>query len=533
MKLRINQIKISVEKSDESSELERVILKRLKIHKKDLVHYKIVKKSIDARKKPDIYYVYSVDVDVKEISGYIHKDKNISVIKNQKKYSFKVEGTAHMSYRPIVVGFGPGGMFCGYMLAKYGYKPIIIERGSNVDTRIKEVEEFWKSGVLNTDSNIQFGEGGAGTFSDGKLNTTVNDKQFRNTFVLETLVKFGAPENILYDAKPHIGTDILCNVVKNMRNAIIDLGGEVCFNKVLTGINFSNNKVDSVVVNNMETIKCETVVLAIGHSARDTFIMLDENNVTMEAKPFAIGVRIEHRQEMINESMYGKGYNKKLPASPYKLTGRASDGRGVYSFCMCPGGYVVNASSEAGMTAINGMSYNKRDGENANSAIVTTVHPSDYMGIGPLRGMYFQRELEKKTYIAGKGKIPVQRYGDYIKNITTSKLGKVNPNIKGDYEFANIREILPDYISKAIEECMPFFAKKINGFDDSDSIMSAIESRTSSPVRIVRNDLCESVSHIGIYPCGEGAGYAGGITSAAIDGIKVFEAIATKYNNDF
>lgn len=533
MKLRINQIKISIDTVNEFVALEQGILKKLKIHKDALVDYKIVKKSIDARKKPDIYYVYSVEVDVKKASGHISKDKDILIIKNKEKYSFEPMGTVSMSHRPIVVGFGPAGMFCGYMLAKYGYRPIVIERGSDVDTRIKDVEEFWETGKLNPDSNIQFGEGGAGTFSDGKLNTTVNDKQLRNTFVLETLVKFGAPENILYDSKPHIGTDILCDVVKNIRNEIIKLGGEVRFNQALTAINFSDNQVESIVINDTETIKCKTVVLAIGHSARDTFIMLENNNVAMEAKPFAIGVRVEHKQEMINESMYGKGYNKKLPAAPYKLTGKASDGRGVYSFCMCPGGYVVNAASEEGMTAVNGMSYNKRDGENANSAIVTTIQPSDYPGVGPLRGMYFQRELEKKAYITGKGNIPVQRYADYVENIATTSLGRVTPNIKGKYEFANIKEILPDYISKAIEECMPIFGKKIKGFDDGDTILSAIESRTSSPVRIIRNDVLESISHMGIYPCGEGAGYAGGITSAAIDGIKVFETIATKYNNDF
>lgn len=529
MKLRINQIKISIDTGNEFAALEQGILKKLKIHKDALVDYKIVKKSIDARKKPDIYYVYSVEVDVKKAPGHIKKDRDILIIKNKEKYSFESMGIVSMCHRPIIVGFGPAGMFCGYMLAKYGYRPIIIERGSDVDTRIKDIEEFWETGKLNIASNIQFGEGGAGTFSDGKLNTTVNDKQLRNTFVLETLVKFGAPENILYDSKPHIGTDILCDIVKNIRNEIIALGGEVRFNQTLTGINFSDNQVESIVINDTEVIKCETVVLAIGHSARDTFIMLDNNNVAMEAKPFAIGVRVEHKQEMINESMYGKGYNQKLPAAPYKLTGKASDGRGVYSFCMCPGGYVVNASSEGGMTAVNGMSYNKRNGENANSAIVTTIQPSDYPGDGPLRGMYFQRELERKAYITGKGKIPVQRYGDYVENIVTTSLGRVTPNIKGKYEFANIKDILPDYISKAIEECMPVFGKKIKGFDDGDTILSAIESRTSSPVRIIRNDVLESISHTGIYPCGEGAGYAGGITSAAIDGIKVFEAIATKY----
>lgn len=543
MKLKINQIKISADTKDEYDALEKNVIKKLKIHRDNLKSIKIVKKSIDARKKPEISFVYAVEADVEKISKNIFRDKNIIEIKNKEKYSFVPTGSAILTNRPVVVGFGPAGIFCAYMLAKHGYRPLVIERGSDVDTRIKDVDEFWETGVLNPNSNIQFGEGGAGTFSDGKLNTTVNDKQLRNTFVLETLVKFGAPENIMYDSKPHIGTDILCNVVKNMRNSIIGYGGEIRFNTTLTGINMDDNKIKSIEVisktdgnsnsGTKTTIPCDLAVLSIGHSARDTFIMLNNNNVAMEQKPFAVGVRVEHRQNSINESMYGKGYNKKLPASPYKLTAKASDGRGVYSFCMCPGGYVVDASSEEGMLAVNGMSYNKRDGENANSAIVTTVQPSDYPGDDVLSGMYFQRDLEKKAFNVGKGRVPVQRYGDFKNGKVTKTFGNITPNIKGKYEMANIKDILPEYVSNALEECMPYFGKKIDGFDDEDTVFSAIESRTSSPVRIIRNDSCESISHIGLYPCGEGAGYAGGITSAAIDGIKVFEAITTKYDNDF
>lgn len=531
-RIRINQIKINVA-NDGKDALEKAVLKALRIKKESLISYKIVKKSIDARKKTDIFFVYVVEVCAKKVSANIFKNRNIVFVKKKEKYSFSCSGTNKMKHRPVVIGFGPAGMFCAYMLALNGYKPIVIERGSCVEKRMEDINTFWNTGKLNTESNVQFGEGGAGTFSDGKLNTTVNDKQLRNQFVLETFVKFGAPENILYDAKPHIGTDILCNVVKNMREFVVNKGGEVMFDTKVTDFVFEDNILKSLLINDTEEMPCEVAVLAIGHSARDTFITLHERNIHMEAKPFAIGVRVEHTQKMINESMYGTKFCDVLPASPYKLTGKSSDGRGVYSFCMCPGGYVVNASSEDRRLVVNGMSYSKRDGKNANSAIVTAITPDDYKDEGPLSGMYLQRELEERAFAEGQGSVPVQRYGDFIEDKATSEFGKVKPNIKGAYRKANIKKILPQYVSSAIEECMPIFGETIKGFDDEDAVFSAIESRTSSPVRIGRDELLESVSHKGLYPCGEGAGYAGGITSAAIDGIKVFEAITSKYNNDF
>lgn len=526
-RLKINQIKMNTYAGEQ--QLEEKILKILKIEKKNLISFKIVKKSIDARKKPDIFYVYAVEVCVNNVSKNILKNKDIQVVDKHKKYNFICSGTNYLNSRPVIAGFGPAGMFCGYMLAKNGYNPIIIERGCDVDTRIKKVDHFWETGELDTESNIQFGEGGAGTFSDGKLNTTVNDKLLRNRLVLETLVEFGAPENILYDSKPHIGTDILCNVVKNIRNYIIKHGGKILFEKKLTGIEFEGDKLTSIIVNENEKIDCQVLILAIGHSARDTFTMLNEIDVKMEQKPFAVGIRVEHLQETINRSMYGKGYDTNLPASPYKLTAKSSDGRGVYSFCMCPGGYVVNASSEKGMTVVNGMSYSRRDGKNANSAIVTTVTPDDFKGESPLAGMYFQQELERKAFMEGNGDVPVQLFGDFKKNTVTKEFGRVTPSIKGKFKMSNLKNILPEYVSTAIEECMPKFAKSIEGFDKDDTVFSAIESRTSSPVRIVRDENCESLSIKGLYPCGEGAGYAGGITSAAIDGVKVFEAVASKY----
>lgn len=531
-RIRINQIKINVA-DDEKNVLENAILKALKVKKDNLISYKIVKKSIDARKKPDIYFVYVVEACVKKISKNILKNKNIFLVKKKEKYQFTCCGDMPLEHRPVVIGFGPAGMFCAYLLTKNGYKPLIIERGSNVEKRVDDITKFWNTGELNKESNVQFGEGGAGTFSDGKLNTTVNDKQLRNQFVLETFVRFGAPDNILYDAKPHIGTDILCNVVKNMREYMITKGATVRFESKVTDFIFEDNCLKALIVNDTEKIPCEVAVLAIGHSARDTFVTLNKKGVHMEAKPFAIGVRVEHKQKMINESMYGKNYSDFLPAASYKLTGKASDGRGVYSFCMCPGGYVVNASSEEGRLVVNGMSYSKRAAQNANSAIVTSITPNDYKDNGPLGGMYLQRELEEKAYKEGQGCVPVQTYGDFLKNKTTSEFGEVKPNIKGKYRMSNIKNILPSYVCTAIEECMPVFGKKIEGFDDEDAVFSAIESRTSSPIRINRNDTMESVSHIGLYPCGEGAGYAGGITSAGIDGIKVFESITSKYNNDF
>ncbi|MBE5957871.1 MAG: FAD-dependent oxidoreductase [Lachnospiraceae bacterium] len=538
--LKINQIKLSVEennihgsKEEFKKRLIKAISLKIGIREDSINELEIVKRSIDARKKPEIYYVYSVLVKVKTFPKKILKNRDVTEIKEVRKYSFNEIGKEKLTNRPVVVGFGPAGMFCALMLAEYGYKPIVLERGMQVEERMEAIEKFWKEGVLNTESNVQFGEGGAGTFSDGKLNTSVNDKQLRNQFVLETFVRFGANEDILYDAKPHIGTDVLSKVVKNMREYIISKGGTVRFNALVTDFLIEDNCVKGVCINDSETLKTDVVVLAVGHSARDTFEKMYNLKFAMEPKPFAVGVRVEHRQSMIDNSMYGEGHSKLLPPSPYKLTGKTNDGRPVYSFCMCPGGYVVNASSEEGKIAVNGMSYNDRAGENANSAIVTAINPEDYDAKSPLDGMYFQRSLEESAYKEGNGLIPVQRLGDYNTNTVTVEFGKVKPNIKGRYNMADINNVFPEYINKAVKEAMEMFAKNIKGFNDEDTLISAVESRTSSPIRIKRNENYISKSHDGIYPCGEGAGYAGGITSAAIDGIKVFEAIASKYFNEF
>lgn len=528
--LRIGQLKLNP--NHDEKEMRDAIAKTLRISEKDILEIQIQKRSIDARKKPDIKYVYTVDVSVANESKVLKKQKGNQVsIASKKEYVFPNAGTEELKTRPIVIGSGPAGLFCAYMLAMHGYCPIVFERGASVEERKSDIEKFWETGVLNTSSNVQFGEGGAGTFSDGKLNTGVKDPLGRNRKVLEIFVENGAPEEILYLNKPHIGTDILIDVVRNMRNRIIAWGGEVHFHNKFVDYDMEHDKLKSITIDShgkLQKYDVDALVLAIGHSARDTFQMLYEKKISMEPKAFAIGVRVEHPQEWINVSQYGEGYSEVLPVSDYKVVTNLENGRGVYSFCMCPGGYVVNASSEEGMLAVNGMSYHARAGENANSAIIVTVSPEDYGVEHPLSGMYFQRELEKKAYTEGNGAVPVQRFEDFCLNRSSKTLGCVTPQIKGAYRLANVRRIFPETIAKSIEEGIKSFDKQICRFSDKDVILSGVESRTSSPVRITRNESLE-VENTGIYPCGEGAGYAGGITSAAIDGIKIAETIRKKF----
>lgn len=524
--IRVRQIKVKIE-NDSIEQLKNQISKKLKIKTSEIRDLKIQKKSIDARKKEEIYFVYEVDINVdNEVNTLRKVNSNDIFLTPDETYRFSITGTEKMKYRPIVVGSGPAGLFSAYLLAEQGYSPLVIERGECVEERIKSVEEFWKSGILNPNSNVQFGEGGAGTFSDGKLNTLVKDKEFRMKKVFEIFVKHGAPEDILYENKPHIGTDILRNVVINMRRQIIENGGEFRYNTCLTNLIIKNDKLEAIEVNHKEMISTDILILAIGHSARDTFEMLMRHNLDMQPKPFAVGIRIMHPQEMINKSQYGNMY-KYLPQASYKLTYNTTKKRGVYSFCMCPGGYVVNASSETGKLAINGMSNYARDTKNANSAIVVTVSPDDY-GTSLLDGINFQRELEEKAYEVGKGKIPIQMLKDFYENKCSITLGDIEPILKGNYTLSNINDIFPTYITEAIKEALPIFGNKIKGYDRDDAIIAGVESRTSSPVRIVR-DLNLSANIKGIYPCGEGAGYAGGITTSAMDGIKVAEEIAKKY----
>ena len=547
--LRVNQIVCPIEYTKE--QIFEALCRKLKCAESDIVSWKIMKRSVDARKKPKLFYSYTLLAkcrEEKKLLARLKKDRDITR-DDTVKFRFQVTGQMPLTKRPVIIGTGPAGLFCGLELARAGFRPILLERGKEVVQRSADVEAFWRNGILLPNSNVQFGEGGAGTFSDGKLNTLVKDKYGRNMHVLETFVEFGAQENILYDQKPHIGTDVLKDIVRNMREEIISLGGEVRFESQVTDIRVADisekkQKITAVEINGAEWLETEVVVLAIGHSARDTFSMLYEKGLTMEAKPFAVGFRVQHPQRFINRSQYGVEEVSELGAAPYKLTAKAKDGRGVYSFCMCPGGYVVNASSEAGHLAVNGMSYSGRDGDCANSAVIVAVSPEDYSGgcspeeNSPLAGIFFQRELESCAYRIGGGKIPIQKYGEFQEELVKRGLLKCvscsdsvapfEPAIKGQYIKSDITDIMPSALNKAFAEGMEEMDRKIQGFASKEAWLCGIESRSSSPVRICRDEVLQS-NIKGIYPCGEGAGYAGGITSAAMDGIKVAQEIAQEW----
>lgn len=540
--LRINQLKLPVGHTEK--ELTDKVKKALRC--KEDPEIIVIRRSVDARKKPEIYFNYVLNIQVKNQKEVYKKcDKKQVTLCEEEQYRFPVSSYQGKE-RPVIIGMGPAGLFCGYMLAKAGFKPVLLERGKAVEERIKDVDLFWETGKLNPESNVQFGEGGAGTFSDGKLNTLVKDKYGRNKEVLSIFTQFGASEEILYDHKPHIGTDVLSKVVKHMREEILRLGGEVRFETKVTGICLQDGNVSALVLENGEHLACKFAVLAIGHSARDTFHMLYEENIPMEAKPFAVGMRVEHPQKLINLSQYGTAENEILGNAPYKVTAQSADERGVYSFCMCPGGYVVNASSEEGRLAVNGMSYSGRDGKNANSAIIISVTPEDFVSVAgeayrghPLVGIEFQRRLEERAFALGNGKILIENYGDFKKalgpaednvasdtDVSATLWEGFGPCIKGEWEYGPVHEILPGRLSKAFVEGMEQFGRIIRGFNDNRVLVDGLESRTSSPVRILRNEALQIPGFGGLYPCGEGAGYAGGITSAAMDGIKVAEAIA-------
>lgn len=531
--IRIQQLKLPVGHTKE--ELEQKLLKELKLSPEKLISYELRKQSIDARKKP-IQYVYTIDVQVKEEDRVLKRARNSKASRAEvHTYQLPKPGSKPLNHRPVIIGSGPAGLFCGLMLAKAGYCPVILERGKPAQERKNSVELFWNTGQLDVRSNVQFGEGGAGTFSDGKLNTLVKDTKGRNRLVLEAFVEAGAPEEILWQNKPHLGTDVLIGIVENIRCQIEALGGQVCFESQMTDLILKEGRIQRIQVvegqggkERAYELETDVLILAPGHSARDTFLMLKEKGIPMEAKAFAVGVRVEHPQEMINLSQYGAEYPKELPAASYKLTRKVSGGRGVYSFCMCPGGYVVNASSEERALAVNGMSYQAREGHNANSAIVVTVGPKDFKGMDVLSGMEFQRRLEQAAYRAGEGKVPVQLFGDYQKGVVSHSLGNVEPAIKGAWTFGDVRSIFPEELAAALEEGILGCEQILAGFARGDALLSGVESRTSSPVKIPRNQEMESAIG-GLYPCGEGAGYAGGITSAAMDGVKTAEAVIAKY----
>lgn len=530
--IRLSQITMPVGHSREA--LEQKCYKLLRIAKSDVTSFTIVKQSIDARKKPDIFYSYTVDVVCINETKVFHKCK-LKQAELIKPVTYKFPAFAGDDYakKIIIVGMGPAGLFCAYELAKHGFKPVLLERGENVDDRLKKVQAFWEHGTLDTQSNVQFGEGGAGTFSDGKLNTLVKDTYGRSLEVLSIFAQNGAPEQILYDAKPHIGTDILAKVVKNMREQIIAWGGEVHFNSQVTGLSIEGDTITGVDTIDGRHYDADAVVLAVGHSARDTFAYLHQLGITMTSKPFAVGFRVQHPQAMINKSQYGVENHPTLGAAPYKVVAKTSVNRGVYSFCMCPGGYVVNASSEEGRTVVNGMSYSGRNSACANSAIIVSVTPDDYGSEHPLAGVWFQRKLEEKAFALGKGRIPIQQYGPFKESVTgeaaNQTLPDFEPCMKGGYIEADLSKVLTPEMNQAFVEGMEHFDKIIPGFASSNVWMCGVESRTSSPLRIERDKSLQS-NILGLYPCGEGAGYAGGITSAAMDGLKVAEELAKKYS---
>nr|WP_315469356.1 NAD(P)/FAD-dependent oxidoreductase [uncultured Undibacterium sp.] len=538
--LRLTDIQLPLDHKE--ADLTDAILKRLQIQADKLLDFLVFKRSYDARKKSAIILIYTVDVSVRDEDALLHKAKSIQGQAKVGKtpdttYKFVAHAKQTNFPRPVVIGFGPCGLFAALILAQMGYKPIVLERGKAVRERTKDTWGLWRKRELQPESNVQFGEGGAGTFSDGKLYSQIKDPKHYGRKVLTEFVKSGAPEEIMYVSKPHIGTFRLVKMIEEMRNNIIELGGEIRFQQKVTDFDIKDGQICGVTINDHEKIETDHVVLAVGHSARDTFQLAYDRGIYVEAKPFSVGFRIEHPQSIIDKARFGPNAgNKILGAADYKLVHHAKNDRSVYSFCMCPGGTVVAATSEPGRVVTNGMSQYSRNERNANSAIVVGISPEvDYPG-HPLAGIDFQRALESKAFEVGGGtyNAPGQLIGDFLSNRASTELGSVVPSYKPGITLCNLAEVLPAFAIEAIREAIPEFEKQIKGFSLQDAILTGVETRTSSPIRIKRrDDDLQSLNTKGLYPAGEGAGYAGGILSAAIDGIKVAEAVAISINKKY
>ena len=516
--IRIRDIQLPPEHNAHQLTYEAARL--LKISPSKIRKLRLVRRSIDARKKPDVKLVYTIDVAVEGSEGKILKQSGCKRAALAPTEFYKVPKARLAGSRPVIVGFGPAGMFAALVLALAGLRPIVLERGEDAASRHEKVETFFATGQLDSRSNVQFGEGGAGTFSDGKLNTGVNNP--RIGWILEQFVKAGAREDILFDAKPHVGTDVLLTVVQNLRRRIIEMGGEVRFNTKVTGLRRAEGKLTGLETESGEIIPCENAIFAIGHSARDTFEMLLEQNIPMEPKPFSMGVRIEHPQSLIDRAQYG-AENPALPPADYKLV-KHLENETVYTFCMCPGGYVVAAASEEGGLVTNGMSYADRDGENANAALLVTLNPTDFPYEGPLGGVRWQRDIEQAAFRLGGSHAPAQLLGDFLADRASTGPGSVIPTYRPGVTWCDLRDALPEKITGALKQAIPELDRNLKGFSHPDAVLTAPETRSSSPVRILRNETRQSAL-AGLYPAGEGAGYAGGIMSAAIDGMLCAEAL--------
>lgn len=528
--LRITELKLPLDHPDEA--LREAIVQRLGIRDEQLLSFNLFKRSYDARKKnSELLFIYTIDLEASNEAELLSKfadDRNIGPAPDV-TYKFVGKAPADLQERPIVVGFGPCGIFAGLLLAQMGFKPIILERGKEVRQRTKDTWGLWRKSVLNPESNVQFGEGGAGTFSDGKLYSQIKDPQHHGRKVLEEFVKAGAPDEILYINKPHIGTFRLTGMVEQMRQDMIALGAEVRFQQKVTDLLIEDGQLTGVVLESGEQLHSRHVVLALGHSARDTFRMLHAKGVYMEAKPFSVGFRIEHPQTLIDKARLGKyAGHPKLGAADYKLVYHAKNGRSVYSFCMCPGGTVVAATSEPGRVVTNGMSQYSRNERNANSGIVVGIDPErDYPG-GPLAGIELQERLEAHAYVMGGSnyQAPAQLVGDFVAGRPSTALGSVEPSYKPGVTLGDLAPSLPDFAIEAIREALPAFDRQIKGYNLHDAVLTGIETRTSSPLRISRGEDFQSLNLKGLFPAGEGAGYAGGILSAGVDGIRIAEAVA-------